>query len=83
MAESIEAWGIGGSGDGGKAAVLSSDKAPAIDAGEAAWAGLARLLEAFLDPAMPYLAAPRPALAPRYNDFQHLARIDPDGAGDE
>ena len=42
---------------------------------EQAWAGLQRLLTQFADPTMPYLAAPRPQLAPRYSDYRHLARI--------
>jgi ATP-dependent helicase/nuclease subunit B len=42
---------------------------------EAARIGLARLVAAFDDPATPYLARPRPAWAPRYSDYAHLARI--------
>jgi ATP-dependent helicase/nuclease subunit B len=84
---SIEAWGIGGSGDGGKVQNLfkdtKKDPVSAVDAGEAAWEGLQRLLEQFADPDMPYLAEPRASLAPRYSDYRHLARINQEGGGDE
>lgn len=41
----------------------------------AALAGLERLLEKFADPATPYEAVPKPRLAPRYDDYAHLARL--------
>ena len=47
------------------------------DAGALAWeaaAGLQALIERFDDPATPYHPVPRPALAPRWNDYAHLAR---------
>ena len=37
--------------------------------------GLAALVAAFDDPATAYRAQPRPAWAPRYNDYLHLARV--------
>lgn len=85
---SIEAWGVGGSGDdGGKVQNLSRDtgknQISAMEVGQAAWDGLARLLIQFSDPAMPYLAEPRAAEAPRYSDYRHLARIDREGGNDE
>ena len=85
---SIEAWGIGGTGEGGKVQKLynESRKAPLspADAGEAAWQGLQRLLAQFADPSMPYLAEPRPRpLAPRFSDYRHLARIDREGMSDD
>ncbi len=42
---------------------------------EGALAGLAELVAAFDDPATPYACKPRPALAPRFNDYDHLSRI--------
>jgi ATP-dependent helicase/nuclease subunit B len=84
---SIEAWGVGGSGEGGEAKDLTVSRGKqvisAAEAGEAAWEGLARLLIQFSDPAMPYLAEPRAAEAPRYSDYRHLARIDREGGNDE
>jgi len=38
-------------------------------------AGLARLIAAFDDRATPYRAVPRPEWAPRYSDYDHLARV--------
>ena len=37
--------------------------------------GLVRLVARFDDPATPYHALPRPDQAPRYNDYEHLARV--------
>jgi ATP-dependent helicase/nuclease subunit B len=48
------------------------------DAGELAGqarAGLLELITRFDDPDTPYEARPRPAKAPRYNAYEHLARI--------
>ena len=42
---------------------------------DAAREGLARLIEAYRDETMPYLALPRPDLAPSYNDYAYLERI--------
>ncbi|HUY69045.1 MAG TPA: double-strand break repair protein AddB [Alphaproteobacteria bacterium] len=49
-------------------------KGDAADMAQAARAGLERLIAAFADSAMPYLAAPKPVAAPRYDDYAHLAR---------
>lgn len=83
---SIEAWAVGGRGEGGEAKNLSGKGKNAVTAtaaGEAAWCGLRRLLKQFADPTMPYLAEPRAKEAPRYSDYRHLARIDKEGGGDE
>ena len=48
------------------------------DAGELAdeaHEGLLELITRFDDPATPYEARPRPAQAPRYSAYEHLARI--------
>ena len=48
------------------------------DAGELAaeaYEGLLELITRFDDPATPYEARPRPASAPRYSAYEHLARI--------
>jgi len=42
---------------------------------EEAEAGLRRLIEAFDHQETPYLAIPDPDLAPRYDDYGHLARV--------
>ncbi|SDG41097.1 ATP-dependent helicase/nuclease subunit B [Limimonas halophila] len=41
---------------------------------DTALAGLRALVQAYDDPARPYIARPRPALAPRHTDYDHLAR---------
>lgn len=53
-------------------------KAPKIDIGEVALEaqdGLKRLVAAFDEESRPYTALPRPARAPRFNDYAHLARV--------
>ena len=37
--------------------------------------GLAAFVAAFDDRAMPYRSRPRPEFAPRYSDYDHLARV--------
>lgn len=37
--------------------------------------GVTALLDVFADPATPFFAVPRPEIAPRYNEYEHLARI--------
>lgn len=37
--------------------------------------GLKRLVASFDDPTTPYACQPRPELAPRFNDYEHLSRI--------
>ena len=60
----------------------SHEQSPARDAEEVrllietAKTGIARLIEWYRDPMNGYPAVPRPKIAPTYNDFEHLARID-------
>ncbi|MFN4281685.1 MAG: double-strand break repair protein AddB [Alphaproteobacteria bacterium] len=42
---------------------------------EESYRGLTGLIAAFDDPATPYLARPRAAHAPRFSDYEHLARV--------
>ncbi len=42
---------------------------------ERARAGLAQLVAAFDDPETPYESRPRAEWAPRYSDYEHLARV--------
>jgi ATP-dependent helicase/nuclease subunit B len=63
-------WKLGGGDPPGEIKPVPLD-------GDLPWAareGLARLVAAYDDPAMPYLAQPRPALEPAYDDFGHLER---------
>ena len=49
--------------------------APAAAADEA-YSGVQRLIEHFGDPATAYVPVPRPEIAPSFNDYDHLSRID-------
>jgi ATP-dependent helicase/nuclease subunit B len=48
---------------------------------EEAYAGLLHLIETYDDPATPYPAQPRADMAPRYSDYDHLARVKEWSAG--
>jgi ATP-dependent helicase/nuclease subunit B len=68
---SLAFWHVTGGEPPGEARLLKADPQPLA---EGARAGLARLVAAFDDPATPYLAAPRGAVAPYADAFEHLAR---------
>jgi ATP-dependent helicase/nuclease subunit B len=51
------------------------DMPPIEELAAEARAGLAALVARFRDPATPYHARPRPAWAPAYSDYEHLARV--------
>ena len=70
--ESLAYWQLTGAETAG-AIVEVGDDAAALAA--AALAGLRDLVARFDDPRTPYHAVPRPAFAPRWNDYAHLARI--------
>ena len=62
----------GGTPPGEIEAAVRSDPAALA---EAALAGLAELVAAFDDPQTPYACKPRPEVAPRFGDYDHLSRI--------
>ncbi len=65
-------WKLSGGREPGKAQPLKLD----IDAAMAdADAGLRRLIAVFDDHKTPYRARPRPEVALRYDDYEHLARL--------
>jgi len=64
-------WRLSG---GDPAGEITRLKDPEALAG-AAYEGLERVVRAFDDPDTPYRAVPRPAFAPRFNDFEHLERV--------
>jgi ATP-dependent helicase/nuclease subunit B len=68
--EELHHWKIGGPGGGEERSVKSVSRV--LDEADA---GLRRLIAAFDDPVQAYLAVPRPRLAPRYDDYEHLARV--------
>jgi ATP-dependent helicase/nuclease subunit B len=68
---------------GGRAAgqELALKKTDPDDLAAAALDGLTALIDKFADPAQPYHARPRPGFAPRYTDYDHLARVQEWSAG--
>ncbi len=78
----LEYWRLRGARDSaGEIRSVADD--PAILAKEA-MAGLVALVNLYADPDTPYLARPVPDKAPRYSDYDHLARVaEWAAAGDE
>ncbi|MGQ9370925.1 double-strand break repair protein AddB [Azospirillum sp. ST 5-10] len=74
----IAFWRLTGGDPAGEVRPVKGDVA-ALAA--AARAGLEALIRAFDDPATPYRSCPRPAMAPRYTDYAHLARVQEWSAG--
>jgi ATP-dependent helicase/nuclease subunit B len=75
----LEFWRLSGGDEPGEIVRLADP--PALAA--AARDGLLRLIRAFDDPATPYPARPHPGWAPRFSDYEHLARVLEWGAGAE
>jgi ATP-dependent helicase/nuclease subunit B len=65
-------WRLTGAEQAGE---IKRVKADAMALAEAAEAGLRALIARFDDPATPYLARPDAARAPRFSDYEHLARV--------
>ncbi|PZQ48638.1 MAG: double-strand break repair protein AddB [Micavibrio aeruginosavorus] len=72
--ESLVYWIIGGGEDGGKVKELKKT-AELKKAKENAAHGLEKLIAVFDKEETPYYSLPRPDLAPRFNDYEHLARV--------
>ena len=66
----IAFWRLSG---GSPVAEIKSYDAPQFAAD--AYHGLLSLIVVFDDPTTPYLARPRAAYAPRFSDYEHLARV--------
>ena len=64
-------WRLSGAETAGEITAIGGD---ADRLAREAAAGLQALVARFDDPATPYHPVPRPALAPRWNDYAHLAR---------
>ncbi len=71
-------WRLSGGDPAGEEKPVKGD--PALLAAEAR-AGLEALIRHFDDAATPYRSRPRPAMAPRYTDYAHLARVQEWSAG--
>jgi len=71
-------WRVSGGREAGEIKDIKTDGNALA---QAAQAGLQALITQFDDPATAYLARPRPAIAPRFSDYDHLARIKEWSAG--
>ena len=67
-------WQLTGGREPGKIASYQAAEVEALTTH--AEAGVVALLHAFASAERPYLPVPRPSLAPRYDDYAHLARYD-------
>ena len=71
-AAQLSYWRVSGGREPGQ---IRNIKTPGGDLAREAQAGLIELIAKFDDPDTAYLARPRPAIAPRFSDYDHLARI--------
>ncbi|MBI1206419.1 MAG: double-strand break repair protein AddB [Azospirillum sp.] len=71
-------WRLGGGDPAGEEKPVKGDLAALT---EQAHGGLERLIWVFDDPATPYRSQPRPSQAPRFSDYEHLARVQEWSAG--
>ena len=84
--QSLSYWILKGNREGGEVIALEgeTDLRKAV---EAARTGLQALVDLFDDESTPYYSLPHMERAPRYNDYEHLARVKEwtalDGAGEE
>ena len=67
----LEYWQLSGRAGGGEVRSLNEASGAAVKAME----GLARVIATFDQPETRYYARPNPAKAPRYSDYEHLARV--------
>ncbi len=70
---SLAFWRLSGGTPPGE--VLPASKADPAALAAQALEGLKRLVAEFDDPQTPYACRPRPELAPRFNDYEHLSRL--------
>ena len=70
--ETLAYWKLTGAETAGEIVNIDVD---AERLAKEALAGLRKLVARFDDPRTPYHAVPRPAFAPLWNDYAHLARI--------
>jgi len=77
---SLAYWRVGGGDPPGRIDAVDDGVAELVAEAEA---GLRALVATFDDPATPYHAVPDAARRPRFNDYEHLARIGEWAAGEE
>jgi ATP-dependent helicase/nuclease subunit B len=68
-------WRLSGGDPPGEVKAVAVDEAAARRLIDDALRGLRRLIALFDDRATPYRSQPRPNKAPRYSDYEHLARV--------
>lgn len=68
----LQYWKLSGGRPAGEVIEVKGDVRMLVDA---AREGVINLVRTFSDKDTPYLAAPRPDLAPRFNDYAHLSRV--------
>ncbi len=73
-------WRLAGGEPAGRVHAAGDDPSALADA---ALAGLQGLVACFDDPSTAYVSRPRPDAAPRYSDYEHLARVREWAAGEE
>jgi ATP-dependent helicase/nuclease subunit B len=71
----LEYWRLSGGAPPGEVMSLGADDADLRRLVGQAIAGCRALVAHFDDPSTPYRAVPRPEKAPRYSDYEHLARV--------
>jgi len=76
----LEYWQLKGSSPVGKITPATRKK-PVEEVVKEALEGVAHLVSRFDDPATPYESRPVPDMAPKYSDYEHLARIKEWSAG--
>ena len=78
-ARELAYWRLTGGREAGQELALK--RTDPDDLAAAALDGLTALIDRFADRAQPYHARPRPGFAPRYTDYDHLARVQEWSAG--
>ena len=68
-------WKLSGLREGGEESYPAATQEDAKSLIDALATGLTEYIAAFDQEAMPYRARPRPEFAPRYSDYEHLARV--------
>lgn len=81
--ETLLYWKLSGGAEAGLAQEAGSAKMPAAQLIEEARAGVQHLFAVFQDEDVPYLSLPDPQAAPKYRDYDHLARVKEWAALDE
>ncbi len=70
----LQYWHLSGRGDP-VAKIISPSSVPASELAEQALIGVRGLIARYDDEKTPYPPRPAPAYAPRYSDYEHLARV--------